>query len=83
MTNLEKLFEEAKELDSEAFERLIQTGSHLPDTLELYRCEDCRLDHGGKCLAESGEDDVCPGSTAKWLDRECRRERLIIVDSDQ
>ena len=77
MSNRDVLLDEFAAISAEDFERIVLShSSNLYETLELYRCADCKADHGGQC--PNPEDDACPSSMAEWLDSPCRREHLIV-----
>lgn len=78
MTNRDVLMEELDTLNNDSFERMVLSRkSDLPEVLAKIKCDDCKKQHGGKCLAP-GDNDPCITSMDEWLSQTCEHESLIL-----
>lgn len=80
MTNRERMIQDFVEMSSEKLAETIRQFSQdiIGENLGEMICDDCHAEHGGRCVYFDNVHEGCPSSMAKWLDKECKREHLIL-----
>lgn len=81
MTNREKLLQEISELSDRQLFDLVSVGycAIAPGRdWGFVICEDCQAEYDGACPS-LGDDDDCACHEEKWMQAECRHDRLLEV----
>jgi len=78
VTNREKIMAEINAMDDEQLADFL-LGSEYGNALSFEVCGDCEAEYGPCPYHDEG--DRCNLSEAEWMNKPCRRERLLVKEA--